>query len=104
MKKLLLLISFSLACSFVFAQETEVDSLFENIMIDTNYVLTDSIVGDYADYNYTDSIGSYVPPEALASTRSYQNEDPGGDKFSEDEWKKIVGEKDYEEKKPKEKK
>ena len=95
MKKPCLLISFSLVLSFAVAQETDApyDSTF----------VSDSVSYDYdnSDADSTASYG-YVSPESVADTRNFKDQDVSADKFTEEKWKKIVGEKNYEEKPKKE--
>lgn len=93
MKSTLLALSCILASFLAFAQ---VDT---TVVEETQYY-DDTVYQDedeYGDYQYE----SAIDPELTQSTKDYMNEDVPAKKFDNEEWKKVVGDVNFDEKPPK---
>lgn len=94
MKRLILLLFFLTQGAVLFAQ-------------DEDTTVVEEVYEDYEDYNDADTAVTALDPRTLESTGAYMKEDVSKKKFDNDDWKEIIGDKNYEEepeKKEKEKK
>lgn len=94
MKSALLSLSFILASLLAFAQ-------VDTAVVEEPQYYEDTVYQDedeYDDYSYS---GEAVNPESAQSTKDYMNEDVPVKKFDNEEWKKVVGDANFDEKPPK---
>lgn len=102
-----LLILLFCSCLVVVAQEAdsvvygEAEPGEQEFVVDTTVANNEYNYDEYSDEESTEVPHTLKSPEELSQTKQYQEEKLNVKKFDEKEWKKIIGDTDYNEEPPK---